>query len=239
MDAGYPRPEGAPVLFLLPEFSLRPSEVGKFAEIVRKSAENTVFVSGAGHLTRGEALSIESGAEKVWEPGSEHPYTNCALIGFGGSKVLRLQLKIVPSWEERDRQAPGRVVRYFVGHQFQFIVVICSELLNRPQERTTIESVIAQLDDQGKRLNLVVWIQHNPDPRSDAFGQSILRLERPPYCPTVLVVSTRNTRSSRLTNFAVSGAIVPSRRLINARISFRYNSSDWLIGSVEEAADAG
>jgi len=59
----------------------------------------------------------------------------------------------------------------------------------------------------------VVWIQHNPDPRSEAFGQSILQLESPPYAPTVFVVSSGNERTKRLRNYAVSGAIVPRTAL--------------------------
>src|ERR1700730_12651761 len=106
IEPDLPEPDEAPVFYLLPEFSLNPSEIPRYAQLVLSARPNTVFISGVGQLTKEQARDIEPepGADLL-DATSAHLYANCALIGFGGSQNLRLQPKIVPSWAETARQA--------------------------------------------------------------------------------------------------------------------------------------
>ena len=58
----------------------------------------------------------------------------------------------------------GRVIRYFVGGFFSFVVFICSEMLDRAQARTTIREVLDRLAESSQQLAAVFWLQHNPKP---------------------------------------------------------------------------
>lgn len=200
-------PREAPALILLPEFSVAPQEIPQLRDLIGSARPNTLFVVGVGQMAEAEALAIEPRAA-LWAGQSDNRLTNCAIIGVGGLQQLYLQPKILPSRWERDYHWPGATIRYFTGDFIQFIVVLCSELLPRPEDETTIARAIKELRRKGHGLNLVIWIQHSPDPRSDEFHQSLARLTY--YRATVLVVSSGSSAGHRLRNFGVSGAIVPT-----------------------------
>jgi len=219
----YNPPDEAPAFLLLPEFSIRPDEIASVRPLIAAARPNTVFVSGCGQLTEQQAREIEPGSV-LWDGPSHGKFTNCALVGVGGSDRLFLQPKIVPSQWEREAHWPGNKIRCFLGEFVLFVVVICSDLLARPADQTTLADMIIELKRDVRTLNLVIWLQHNPDPRSKEFHQSLASLAE--FAPTVLVVSSRKDRPHRLKNFAVSGAIVPQHALPtsfqNLDASFRY-----------------
>lgn len=198
-------PDGAPTFILLPELSIRPEDVSQVRALIARDARpNTIIVFGV-HFTEDQARQIED--RDIWDGPSENKFTNCAVIGTGGSEKLYLQPKIVPSQWELDYHWRGKTVRYFQGEFLGFIVMICSELLSRPEHKTTIESIVTELRRKTLQLNAVIWLQHNRRPRSDDFVDSIKQLEV--FKPTVFVASSCSSRPQRLDNFAVSGAILP------------------------------
>jgi len=196
---------GAPSIVLLPELSIGPDDVAAVRGLISAARTNTLLICGIGHMTAADVDSIEPSTHLCGDPIAEH-YANCALIGCGGTDKIFLQPKVVASREELDCHWPGRVVRYFVGGFFQFIVVICSEMLDRAQAMTTIRGVLDKLAENGRQLSAVFWLQHNPKPRSGDFSQSLEELAHLDR-PTIFVVGSRNQYPPRLENFAVSGAI--------------------------------
>jgi hypothetical protein len=161
-------------------------------------------------MTDDEVRRFEPG-RALWADDAAGRFANCAIVGIGGSERTFLQPKILPSRWEREHHWPGRTVRYFVGEFVAFIVLICSELLGRPDNYTTLSDIVTELRRRRLDLNLLIWIQHNPDPRSGEFVSSLNQLTY--HRPTTLVVSSGNRRERRLRNFAVSGAIVPTECL--------------------------
>jgi hypothetical protein len=211
LEAQFSAPQRAPAFIIVPEFAIHPREAQMAIQLARQARPNTIVVFGLGHMTSAEADALEPGAV-LWDGPSEGRLTNCAAIVFGGSGRVFLQPKIVRSRYEETNHWPGRVVRYFVGKNLQFVVVICSELLDRPEGATTAKAVVEALNEQGRQLNLVIWIQHNPRPRSAEFSASIAEFGK--LRATTIVVGSRAERSPvRLNNFAVSGAFVPQQSL--------------------------
>jgi len=208
MDA----PEGgAPSIILLPELSIGPGDIATVRALITAARPNTLLICGVGHMTAPEVDAIEPSGPLCGEPVDRH-YANCAIIGCGKSGRLILQPKVVASREELDCHWPGKVVRYFMGEYFSFVVFICSEMLNRAQARTTIHDALDQLARENRQEPVVFWLQHNPKPRSVDFSQSLeelTHLER----PTVFVVASRNSCPPRWENFAVSGALFKKRVL--------------------------
>lgn len=205
-ENNFPAPIDAPALILLPELSIHPEEIPTAVTLAQTSRRNTVVIFGVGQLTEDQARRLEPAAE-LWEGPSEQRFTNCAVVILGGTQELYLQPKIVRSrWE--TSHWPGSIVRYFHGQRIQFIVVICSELIDRPQGANTAVAVVEQLAERGRTLNLMIWIQHNPRPRSEDFVESIETFSD--LRTTIAIVGSRTNRSAvRLNNHAVSGAIVP------------------------------
>jgi len=209
----FPAPEGAPAFIVLPEFAVHPTEAQAAIALAKGTRRNTVVVFGLGHITDAQAQVLEPGAN-LWDGPAEGRLTNCAVVVFGGSGRTFLQPKIVRSRWEEGGHWPGRVVRYFVGQNYQFIVVICSELLDRPDGATTARAIVDRLDERGRQLSLVVWIQHNPRPRSPEFAAGIEEFVK--LRSTTVVVGSRAVRSTaRLNKFAVSGAFLPHDSLPN------------------------
>jgi len=110
--------------------------------------------------------------------------------------------KVVASKEELDCHWPGKVVRYFIGGFFQFVVVICSEMLDRAQAKRRFERFLDKLAEDGRQLSAVFWLQHNPKPRSIDFSQSLEELTHLDR-PTIFVAGSRNQSPPRFENFAV------------------------------------
>jgi hypothetical protein len=196
---------GAPAIILLPELSIGLGDVAAVRGLVSAARTNTLLICGIGHMTATDIDPIEASVPLCGEPVAGH-YANCALIGCGGTDQIFLQPKVVASREELDCHWPGRIIRYFVGAFFQFVVFICSEMLDRAQARTTIREVLEKLAEDGRQLAAVFWLQHNPKPRSIDFSQSLEELTHLDR-PTIFVAGSRNQSPPRLENFAVSGAL--------------------------------
>jgi len=197
---------GGPSIVLLPELSLNPGEVATVRDLIRTARLNTLLICGIGHMTAGEIDAIEASAHLCGEPVAGR-YANCALVGCGGAAEIFLQPKVVPSREELDCHWPGRVIRYFIGEFFSFVVFVCSEMLDRAQARTTIREVLEELARDSQHLDAIFWLQHNPRPRSVDFSQSLEELAHLDR-PTVFVAGSRNQSPPRFENFAASGALV-------------------------------
>jgi hypothetical protein len=195
---------GAPSIALLPEMSISPADVPTVKALIAASRENTLLICGVGHMTSAQMNTIEANSELCGPAIAEH-YANCALIGCGGTDKIYLQPKIVPSKDELDYHWPGRVIRYFVGKSFQFVVVVCSEMLNRAGEKTTISDVLEKLDESGRQLAAVFWLQRNERPRSSEFSQSLGELAHFDR-PTVFVSGSRMQCPPRFEHYSVSGA---------------------------------
>ena len=199
-------PEGeAPSIILLPELSIGPGDVRTLRTLITAARPNTLLICGVGHMTATQVDAIEQSAPLCGEPVEGH-YANCAIIGCSGTDKFFLQPKVVASREELDCHWPGKVVRYFMGEYFSFVVLVCSEMLNRAQARTTIHDVLDIIARDNRQEPVVFWLQHNPKPRSAEFSQSLEELahfER----PSVFVVGSRKACPPRLKNFAVSGAL--------------------------------
>jgi hypothetical protein len=204
-DAEWGAPAGgAPSIVLLPEMSISPADVASVRELIAGSRGNTLLIGGVGHMTSEQIDPIEASSGLCGPPVAEH-YANCALIGCGGENNVYLQPKIVPSKDELDHHWPGRVIRYFIGKSFQFVVVVCSEMLNRAGEKTTMSEVLQNLDENGRQPPTVFWLQHNARPRSSDFSQSLeeLALNRR---TSVFVSSSRMKCPPRFEHYSVSGA---------------------------------
>lgn len=197
--------DGAPSIVLLPELSIGHADVVTVRGLITAARTNTLVICGIGHMTAENVDSIEASVNLCGEPIAGR-YANCALIGCGGSNQVYLQPKVVASKEELDCHWPGKVVRYFVGGFFQFVVVICSEMLDRAQAKTTIREVLDKLAENGRQLSAVFWLQHNPKPRSADFSQSLEELTHLDR-PTIFVAGSRSQSPPRFENFAVSGAL--------------------------------
>jgi hypothetical protein len=202
---------GAPSIVLLPELSIGHGDVATVRALVTAARSNTLLICGIGHMTPADVDPIEESAHLCGDPVAGH-YANCALIACGGTDQIFLQPKVVASKEELDCHWPGRVIRYFVGGFFQFIVFICSEMLDRAQARTTIREVLDKLAEDGRLLSAIFWLQHNPKPRSVDFSQSLEELTHLDR-PTVFIVGSRKQCPPRFDNFAVSGALVKKATL--------------------------
>lgn len=205
-DAQMGAPEGgAPSILLLPELSTGPCDISSVRTLISAARPNTLLICGVGHMTAAEVDAIEPSAPLCGEAVAGH-FANCAVIACGGTHKLFLQPKVVASREELDCQWPGKIVRYFEGRFFSFVVFICSEMLDRAQARTTIHEVLEGVEAENRQYPIVFWLQHNPKPRSVDFSQSLEELTRIPR-PTVFVVGSRKECPPRLENFAVSGAL--------------------------------
>lgn len=203
-------PDDAPTIILLPEFSVLPDQIQQIRDLVTNHVrENTLLVLGLSHLNDRQARQVED--KDLWNGPSENKFTNCALILTGGSSVVHLQPKIVPSQWEFSCHWEGKTIRYFQGQYFAFIVVVCSELLSRPERQTTAASIVDYLLRHNRKLNLMIWLQHNEKPRSPEFVQSVEQLKT--FEPTIFVASSRSNRPGRGNNYSVSGAIVPHKAL--------------------------
>ena len=196
---------GAPSIILLPELSIGHGDVATVRGLLSTARANTLLICGIGHMTATDIDRIEASVHLCGEP-VEGRYANCALIGCGGTDQIFLQPKVVASKLELDCHWPGRVVRYFVGGFFPFVVFICSEMLDRAQARTTVHDVLDHLAEHGRQLAAIFWLQHNPKPRSIDFSQSLEQLTHLDR-PTVFIVGSRNQCPPRFENFAVSGAL--------------------------------
>jgi len=196
---------GAPSIVLLPELSIGHADVVSVRGLIATARTNTLVICGIGHMDAQDVDSIEASVNLCGEPIAGR-YANCALVGCGGSNQVYLQPKVVASKEELDCHWPGKVVRYFIGGFFQFVVVICSEMLDRAQAKTTIREVLDKLSEDGRQLSAVFWLQHNPKPRSIDFSQSLEELTHLDR-PTMFVAGSRNQSPPRFENFAVSGAL--------------------------------
>ncbi len=163
---------GAPSIVLLPELSIGHTDVATVRGLITTARTNTLVICGIGHMDAEDVDSIEASVNLCGEPIAGR-YANCALIGCGGGNQVFLQPKVVASKEELDCHWPGKVVRYFIGGFFQFVVVICSEMLDRAQAKTTIREILDKLAEDGRQLSAVFWLQHNPKPRSIDFSQSL------------------------------------------------------------------
>jgi len=223
---------GAPSIVLLPELSIGLDDVAAVRGLISAARPNTLLICGIGHMDAADIDSIEPVAHLCGEPIAGH-YANCALVGCGGMDQVFLQPKVVPSKEELDCHWPGKVVRYFKGAFFQFVVVICSEMLNRAQTKTTIHDVLDKLEGDGQRLSAVFWLQHNRDPRSLDFSQSLEELTRLDR-PTIFVVGSRKQCPPRLKNFGVSGALFKK-----AVLPTHFNVLTRMFHYVEPVPDSG
>ena len=197
--------DGAPSIILLPELSVSRTDLDAVRGAIRGARANLLLIAGMGHMSGAEIDAIEPSGNLCGEPIVGH-YANCALIACSGSDQVFLQPKVVASREELDCHWPGTVVRYFNARNFSFVVLICSEMLDRAQARTTIRAVLDKLGEDNRQLGAIFWLQHNPKPRAIDFSQSleeVSRLER----PTLFVVGTRGSHPPRFENHAVSGAV--------------------------------
>jgi hypothetical protein len=156
-------------------------------------------------MERTDIEAIEASAPLCGPPVAGR-YANCAMVACGASDRVYLQPKIVPSREEQDFHWPGLIVRYFLGRSFPFVVVVCSEMLDRASARTTISQVVDQLKQEGRQLSAVFWLQHNRKPRSLDFSESLEQLARFDR-PTTFVVGSREPSPPRWEHYAVSGAL--------------------------------
>ena len=205
-DAQKGAPAGdAPSIVLLPELSIDIADIAAVRGLLSAARTNTLLICGVGHMSAADVNSIEPSFHLCGEPIAGH-YANCALIGCGGTDEIFLQPKVVASREELDCHWPGKVIRYFVGEFFSFVVLICSEMLDRAQARTTIHEVLNKLAEDSQQLAAIFWLQHNPKPRSVDFSQSLGELTHPDR-PTVFVVGSRKQCPPRFENFAASGAL--------------------------------
>jgi hypothetical protein len=201
----------APSIVLLPELSIRPGDLATVRGLISAARPNTLLICGIGHMTAAEIDPIEASVRLCGPPVAGH-FANCAMIGCSGTDQIFLQPKVVASREELDCHWPGRVVRYFIGGFFSFVVFICSEMLDRAQARTTIREVLDKLAEGSQQLAAVFWLQHNPKPRSVDFSQSLEELTHLDR-PTMFIVGSRRQYPPRLENFAVSGALLKKTSL--------------------------
>jgi len=144
----------APSLILLPEYSIAPADYLVARDLARSAPRNSLVVFGLGQMTEAEARAIEPEAD-LWQGGSAGRYTNCAVVAIGGAESVYLQPKILAAKEEEGIHWPGKIVRYFFGRNVQFVVLVCSEFLDRAEHRTTADAIVDRLLDMGRALNLV------------------------------------------------------------------------------------
>ena len=202
----FPPPTEAPTLILVPELAIHPSEFTLLRSELRACHGNTLFVGGLGHMTEAQARAIENA--DLWDGPSDGRYTNCALVAVGGSDQFFLQPKIVPSATERDFHWKGKGIRLFTGTDVAFGVVVCSELLDRPLHETTLKTFLQESANKNCHLSFVIWVQHNPKPRSGEFDSSLQQLRTHSNSTAVLIVDSSPHRPERYESYGVSGAIV-------------------------------
>lgn len=206
-------PTQSPAFVLFPELSIPADQIEALRARVTQARPNTIFVVGLTPITEIQAAAIEDPLPPyLWAAPSNGRLANCAIVGVGGSSHLYLQPKIVPSRWENNWLWAGDAIRYFRGQYFRFCVLICSELLDRPDNRTTARDLVDHVvrDFGSGALELVVWVQYNQASRSDAFLESIAELQR--LGPTVAIVNTTRP-GNRFNNFAVGGALAPHAAL--------------------------
>lgn len=205
----YGPPGNAPTFVLLPEFGLHAEDVPAIKTMLVEARPNTILIAGIGQVNSEEAARIDPTAD-MWDGPHEGRLTNLAVIGQGGEARLFIQPKIIASrWEMGGTHWPGKAVRCFEGASIVFAVVICSDLVDQPDDATTVSRLIEDLREENRRLDLLIWLQHNPKPRSSSFHSSIEALTHAQPVPAVLVVSSRaSDPSRRYENYAVSGALV-------------------------------
>ncbi len=202
----FPAPTEAPTLLLVPELAIHPDEWPLLRSDLQRCRPNTLFVGGLGHMTELQARAIEDA--DLWDGPSDGKFTNCAVIAVGGSGQYFLQPKIVPSTAERDVLWKGKGIRLFEGTGITFAVVVCSELLDRPLHETPLKTFLEETDKQNRRLSFVIWIQHNPKPRSAEFAPSLQQLRMHSSATTLLIADSSPARPERFEKYGVSGAIV-------------------------------
>jgi len=196
----------APTLILLPEYSVAPNDYEAASALARSASRNTLIIFGLGQLTEAEARRVER--DDLWEGASAGKYTNCAVVTVAGDNKSYLQPKIHAAKEEEGTHWPGKIIRYFLGTNLQFSVLVCSEFLDRAEHKTTADMMVNYLLEKGRALNLIIWIQHNRDPRHAEFRVSVDQLQM--LRSTIFVVNSRPAAGARLRNYAVSGGIVPN-----------------------------
>lgn len=191
---------------MLPEYALRADEIAAARQLVSAAPANIAAIFGVAQLSQIEVAALEN--DDLWDGNGTESFTNCAMVCVGQSDSVYLQPKIVPSQWEPDHFLRGRVIRYFAGRNVSFVVQICSDLLPQPGAASNANQVAAWVSQENRRLTLVFWLQHNPEPRSAHFVES-LRTYATMHA-TVISVSSRavNNRGNRLENYAVSGGIV-------------------------------
>ena len=205
-DAALGQPEGgAPSIIIMPELALAPTDVLRVRELMATARANTLLVAGVGQMTQAQVDTIEPDHGTLFEASAQNLYSNCALIVCAGAARAYLQPKIVPSAGEHGHLWPGQVVRYFSGTHFAFVVSVCSDLLERAGERTTVRWLLGELDAENFKLSALFWLQHNRNPRSVHFQQSLEALAVEAR-PTVFVCGSRGKKTDRYENYSVSGA---------------------------------
>jgi hypothetical protein len=240
-----------PVFVLLPEYALRLAEVQDVIDLLGDRNPSLIVVAGIEQMTEDAARAIDD-TPGLWEGSAQARYTNCAMVASAGRAYL--QPKTVPSQWETERFWPGRAIRYFSGINITFVVQICSDLLQQPPGGANSDALVNWLAEHARRLDAVVWVQHNEKPRSTHFSKSLSAYCSPPIRATVLAAGSRRARPRRLDNYSVCGVVahhsalshhfhlldrefhyfepVPAATSISRGVLLRYDADAYLVHTV-------
>ncbi len=185
-------------MLIFPEYSVPiedPNGLKRILEWIGDGPNNTVVIAGLESfaitdLQRLKQLlpSLKS-AINVSNPPTE-AFLNCCLVLIKdnqGAVLSYIQPKLRPSqWEaERLRMLCGDYVFLFRCQTFNFIILICFDLIGSEANMSLIDELIRKLGNCASRpgdcilLHAVVNLQHNPKPHDEKFIEAGTKFLRP------------------------------------------------------------
>lgn len=185
-------------VLIFPEYSVPsdiPDGVSKLVEWIQQGPNDTVVIAGLERLDR-------TGFDRIGrlvpslkvniEPHllSEGRFANCCLILLKTSNGVvnaYLQAKLRPSEPEALtlKMVFGDSVFFFRTERFNFLVLICFDLIGSEANRMVIDQLIGKLGacsaraDESIHVHAVINIQHNDKPRDENFTNACVKFLRP------------------------------------------------------------
>ena len=185
-------------MLIFPEYSVpldNPDGVGMLLQWMRDGPNDTVIVAGLESLNEGALQRIElllpSPKSNIRAQDLQgNKFANCCLILIKTREgVVRsyLQAKLRPSEQEDQtlRMVGGDSIFFFRTGRFNFVVLICFDLISSEANRLVIVDLIAKLgscaarSDECINLHALINIQYNPKPTHPAFIDACVKFLRP------------------------------------------------------------
>jgi len=185
-------------LLIFPEYSVPfdvPDGVSKLVEWIQQGPNDTVVIAGLEPLDRAgfERLGrLVPMLKANIEPNllSAGGFANCCLILLKTSTGVvnaYLQAKLRPSESEALtlKMVPGDGVFFFRTGHFNFLVLICFDLIGSEANSSLVDELIRKLGactsraDESIHVHAVINIQHNEKPKDDNFINACVKFLRP------------------------------------------------------------